>query len=94
MATRVKSQIRFDDTILENPELEGLLEERQALKQSAKDYRGADKKAKDKIQTIETPLPYRVGRFIISRRDIPAKSVSFDTEAGTRVNIKAVDEEE
>lgn len=93
MTTKVKAQINMDDKILDNPELEKLLEARQVLKASAKEYRATDKEAKDKIATIQTPLPYRVGRFIISKQMIQAKSVAFDVDAGTRVNIKAVDEE-
>lgn len=93
MTTKVKAQIGMDDTILENPELDKLLEERQVLKKSASEFRKADKAAKDKIQTIQTPMPYRVGRFIISKKPVAAKDVKFQTADGTRVDIKAVDED-
>lgn len=93
MASRVKAQIHMDDKIIKDDGLEKLLEKRQELKGSVSEYRQADKKAKEKIQTITTPLPYRVGRFIISKQPVAAKSVAFETEEGTRVNIKAIDED-
>ena len=83
----------MDETILENPELLELLEERQALKESVASYRKADKAAKDAIRLIETPTPYRVGRFVISRQPVPAKSVSFETTEGERFTIKIAGEE-
>lgn len=91
--TRTRPQISMDDTILENPELEDLLEKRQALKESVASFRKADKAAKDAIRSIDTPTPYRVGRFIISKKDVPAKSVAFETADGLRITIKADDEE-
>jgi len=89
--TKARPQIHMDDTIVENPELEKLLEERQALKESVASYRKADKAAKDKIRSLETPTPYRVGRFIISKQAVPAKSVAFETTEGSRFTIKTID---
>jgi len=83
----------MDDTIVENAELEKLLEDRQELKESVASYRKADKAAKDKIGSIETPTPYRVGRFIISKQDVAAKSVSFETTESYRFTIKFIGEE-
>jgi len=92
MATKVRAQISMDDKVVDNPELEQLLEQRQELKQSVSDFRKADKKAKAKIQAVQTPLPYRVGRFIIGKQVIPAKSVAFETGEADRITIKTVDE--
>ena len=94
MVAKVKSQISMDDNIVKDDELEKILEERQELKQSASDYKKADKKAKDRIRSIETPTPYRVGRFIISSSIVPAKTVAFDTAEGIRFSIKTADEQE
>lgn len=90
--TRARPQIHMDETILENAGLEKLLEERQTLKASVASYRKADKEAKDAIRLIETPTPYRVGRFVISKKDMPAKQVSFETADGLRITIKADEE--
>lgn len=92
MATKVKAQISMDDRILKDEELENLLEERQELKQSVSDYRKADKKAKAKIATIQTEMPYRVGRFIIGKTVVPEKDVAFTTGESIRINIKTADE--
>ena len=91
--TRAKTQIHMDETILENAELEKLLEERQTLKESVSEYRKADKEAKDAIRLIETPTPYRVGRFVISKKDVPGKPVAFETQDSLRITIKTVGEE-
>lgn len=91
--TRARPQIHMDDNIVENPELEKLLEERQELKESVSEYKKADKAAKDKIRSIEEPTPYRVGRFIISKQAVPAKSIAFETTEGSRVTIKTISED-
>ena len=91
--TRARPQIHMDDNIVENPELEKLLEERQELKESVSAYKKADKVAKDKIRSIDTPTPYRVGRFIISKQAVPAKAVAFETAEGSRFTIKTISEE-
>lgn len=93
MATKTKAQIHMDDKILDNPELLRLLEDRQELKRGVSEYRAMDKKAKAMIATIQTPTPYRVGRFIISIQSVSAKSVSFDTAAGSHFTIKTIDED-
>jgi len=81
------------DNIVEDAELEELLESRQVLKQTVSDYSKADKKAKEKIATIQTAMPYRVGRFLITKQAIAAKQVAFETGEGSRISIKAVDED-
>ena len=79
MVTKVKAWIHLEDKVMDNPELEKVLEERQELKQSVSDYRKADKKAKAEIQKVQTPLPFRIGRFIIGKQVMPPKSVAFET---------------
>ena len=83
-----QAQVGFDDTIIQDPELEQLLEKREAMKQEAAGYRKVDKEAKAKIAAIDTPMPYRVGRFLIAKQKVPAKTVSFETDEGTRISIK------
>jgi len=93
MATKEKAQISMDDTIVDDPDLEKLLEERQELKVHVSEYRKTDKAAKDKIRSIETPSPYRVGRFVITKLTTESKQVSFESLGGIRFNIKAIGEE-
>lgn len=89
---RKQAQIGLEDKIINNPELEALLEERQELKPGVSEYRAADKKAKEAVLAIDTPTPFRVGRFIITKQAVPAKSVAFDVNESSRVTIKTVDE--
>ena len=93
MATKARAQIHMDDHIIDNPELEKLLEERQELKFSVSEFHKADKSAKEKIRAIETAPPFRVGRFLITRQTTPPKAVAFETEESTRFNIKIAGEE-
>jgi len=88
MGPKPKAQIGMDDNIVQNPDLEALLDKREGLKEYTAEYRKVDKDAKAKIATITTPMPYRVGRFLIATQSVPAKSVSFETDPGTRVTIK------
>lgn len=92
MVTKTRPQIHMDDSIVENPELEKLLEDRQELKESVSAYRKADKAAKEKIRSIETPTPYRVGRFVIDKKTTPARDVSFEVVEGLRFSIKIAGE--
>jgi len=91
MATKMKAQIHMEDNIVKDDALEALLEDRQEKKQSASDYRKADKKAKDKIGTIQTAKPFRCGRFIIAESKTEAGHVEFDKSGGTRLTIKTID---
>jgi len=93
MTTKTRAQIHMDEAIVKNPELEKMLEDRQELKESVALYRKVDKDVKAKIGSIGTPTPYRVGRFVISKRDYSAKSVSFETQASFSFVIKLAGEE-
>lgn len=91
--TRPKPQIHMDDKIVQDPELEHMLEERQELKQAVSEYRKVDKDVKSRLRSIGTPTPYRVGRFVISKRDVSAKTVSFETQASFSFTIKLAGED-
>ena len=54
MATKKQAQIHMDDQIVNDPELESLLEERQELKVNVSEYIKVNKKAQEKICKIET----------------------------------------
>lgn len=90
MTTKTRSQVHMDDNIVNDAELEKMLEDRQELKQTVGEYRKVDKSVKARIKSITTPTPYRVGRFIISKRDVSAKSVSFETQASFSFTIKLI----
>lgn len=90
MATRLKSQIHFEETIHEDPELQQLLDERQDLKESVSQFRKKDKECKELISAIHKPMPIRVGPYIITSQNVVGRSVSFDIEGGTRIRIKHI----
>jgi len=92
MTSKVKSQISMEDTIIQNPEIEELLEKRQQLKAGVAAYRETDKEAKEKLATLTQKPPFRIGRFIISISEHPPRTVSFEAEASSSLLIKTVDE--
>ena len=87
-ALKERSQISMDDKWVKNPELEALLEKRQELKEGVSAYRKADKEAKEKLKTEQTPVPYRIGRFIINKTEHQFKEVSFSVDASESISIK------
>lgn len=93
MSTKTRAQIHMDETIVKNPELEKMLEDRQELKETVAEYRKVDKEVKNIIKSIATPTPYRVGRFVISKHEISAKSVAFETQVSFSFVIKLAGEE-
>ncbi len=92
MAVKSKAQISMDDRRVDDSELEQLLEDRQAAKEKVSAYHDADKKAKAKITTLKETMPYRCGRFIISERTMPPRSVEFETKGSNSVSIKLAEE--
>jgi len=93
MVTKVKEQIHMEEHFVGNPELEQLLEEREDLKASVSEYRKTDKEVKEKIASTSEVTPYRIGRFVIDKKPIAAKSVSFETAPSERYSIKIAGED-
>jgi len=90
VVTKVREQIHMEETIIEDSELERILDDRQELKLSVSDFRKKDKEAKAKIQQIDKPMPIRIGRYIITRQTVAARSVAFETDSGSRITIKHI----
>ncbi len=93
MTSKKKEQMKQNETIVEDAALEALLEERQELKTAVSQYRQKDKDVKAKIKLIESPTPYRVGRFVIDKQTTKARHVKFDADEGIRFTIKRDGEE-
>jgi hypothetical protein len=77
--------------MVDDKELLKLLDSREELKASVSDYRKADKKAKDRIKSMEQPMPFRIGRYIISSKEIAGREVSFEIAESRRINISLAD---
>jgi hypothetical protein len=94
MTVEARPQLRMEEEIHEDKELEALLEKREELKKGIAEYRKADKDAKTKIRSMEIPPRYRVGRFVIERKNTPSKSVAFEVAESIRINIKLFNAED
>ena len=93
MTTKERAQIHMDDRIIDNPELEKILDDRQELKYALSEFRKKDKEAKSRIKAIEETPPFRIGRFLITSSTTPPRSVAFDTDGAVRIKIKIAGEE-
>jgi hypothetical protein len=100
MALRSVDQIGMDETVIEDPELEELLETREKRKASASavsaEYRAAHNAALVEIEKRDELVegnPIRIGRFRLTRSKTAARAVSFETEPKDRVSIALLDDE-
>jgi hypothetical protein len=93
-------QLGFDEQVIEDPAIEDALEERQEAKETLagarKEYETAHEQALGKLAQLELPEggAARVGRFRITRKVTPARSVSFETAEKSRLSIGLADEED
>lgn len=98
MALQSVPQLGFDEQVIEDAEIEAALEDREKKKSSLdavrKIFDGANEHAMAKIAELELPEggAARVGRFRVTRQEIPAGHREFDTKASSRVRISVADE--
>lgn len=93
MAPKPEPQIALDERVIEDVELEKALEDREIAKGAAgearKKYTTLDDLAKAKIAelSLEDGDAVRVGRFRVSQTAVEARTVSFETEPTSRLQI-------
>lgn len=100
MAAQLRSvpQLAMDERVVDDKALEAALEKRLRASDDLAEVRGvfkdADTAAKAEIAKLDlsAEAPVRVGRFRITKSEYPARSVTFDTEASSRVRIAVVEE--
>ena len=99
MAMRNQAQFAFDEEVVDDVIIEVAFEEREKRKASLSAVRSEFKEAHDKATAaiaaikLEVGSAARVGRFRITRTTLKARSVSFETEEKTRIQIGLVDED-
>lgn len=86
-------QTQIGERVVEDERLEKQLDARQSAKERAgaagKAYREADTVVRATLDELGVgEQPVRVGRFVISKSDVAARSVSFDTDPTSRLNIR------
>lgn len=98
MAFRRQPQLSMDETRIDDPKIAAALEARQdkrdELAALRKEYEEVDEKAKAEVAKLELPegAAVRVGRFRIERKHVPARTVSFEAKATSRVLIALADD--
>ncbi len=99
MAVSEQPQTSIYEKTIEDQALEDTLENRDTLRQAASEARAFFKEADDKAKAAIAGLdlgndaPVRVGRFVLTRKMRPARSVSFETEAKITTKISTIDED-
>ena len=86
-------QIAMDERIVEDATLSDLLEKRLRLgddkREIGKSYKAADSEAKEAIAKLDLADgdAVRVGRFRIAKVSVPPRSVAFETDGTSRLQI-------
>lgn len=96
---RAVPQTSIYETTIENPELEQALAARESMKDKASEARHnlkvADERAKAMIEEkleLGDDVAVRIGGFVVARRAVKGRDVSFQTAPSTRIWIKALKE--
>lgn len=98
-AMRSDDQLGLDEELVENPDVEAALVERQArkdaLKAVRKDFNKAHEKAVAALASIELPEDgaVRVGRFRITKRQVEGGHREFDTQDREQLSISFLGDE-
>jgi hypothetical protein len=92
MAVAAQPQSSIYETTIDNAELEAALEGREKAKTKLSGARSAFKEADAVAQALipgdlGDDAPVRCGRFVITRKAFPARSVAFDVAASHRTYI-------
>jgi len=91
-------QVSIYETVLDKPELEEKLESREKMKDAVStaqhNFKIHDEQARAELEKLDLgdDAPVRVGRFLIVRKPVKGRSVSFETEPTVRLKIKILDE--
>lgn len=88
----VTGEKELNDAALERQLLERDRHHRQ-LAEYRKTFRDIDETVKGRIRELRIRGSVRCGGFIITVKEVPGRSVEFDTKASKQIYIKAVKEE-
>jgi hypothetical protein len=98
LAAVAQPQASLYEVTIEHAEVETALEAREKVKARLRDarkaFKEADDKAKGLVETLELgdDAAVRVGRFVLTRRVVAGRSVSFETGESARLYIKLLEE--
>lgn len=96
MTTTADPQTSIYETVIEDESLEQAIEAWFAKKKRAntarKDADTAKEIVSEKVDALDLGIdaPVRVGRFVVSIRDVEPRSVSYETEQKKRLVVKPI----
>lgn len=99
MSAAPQAQTTIYETTIDDPDLEKLLEQRQTLKdaksEAVRRLKETDDVAKLKLRELDLGegAPVRIGRFVVSESKVAARSVSFETDPTSRLQIRLLPED-
>ena len=85
MAIRRRAQMKLAEKVIEDPELERLLEDRELLAEAHAHYRDKTKAAQSRVKDLGSEGTFRCGRFVVSVSAKEGRHVEF--EQGSRIQI-------
>jgi hypothetical protein len=95
--TKTDDQFAFDEKVIEDPDLEEALEDREKVKAQRSALNAKFKEqhdhALDLIDELDIPeeTVVRCGRFRLTKSKVAARSVEFTTSPTERLNISTVE---
>lgn len=92
MAVKAERQLRMDEQVITDEDLESLLEKRETQKakksKEAGAFRELDDQAKARIKQLELSNGVgRIGRFRLTLHPRAGRSIAFETSPGMRIAI-------
>jgi hypothetical protein len=94
MSTTMDPQTRMDETVIDHSTLEAALDEREKRLNSKRELTKQYKEANDKVRALlgefnlQDGEVARCGRWRISKKAIPARSVAFEAAPSSRIQIQ------
>lgn len=99
MAVTNDPQHSIYETTIENDTLATALDERAELRQTkleaTKAFNDADKSVKQQIDALDLGVgaPVRIGNYVVSVKETKGRSVAFETEPSTKIQISLLDQD-
>lgn len=97
MTTEVGGQLGLDEQVVDDPSIEQLFETRERARERATEARVEAKAAHDAAMAAlleQADIPeggaLRVGRFRVTRTDVPPRVVAFETEPTSRLLVQVM----
>ncbi len=91
---RTRRQMAFEEKVIQDPELEQILEDREKVIKPHVVYVEKTKLARTKVKDLGVEGPFRVGRFMVNVKPKESKHVEFDQQATLDIGFSLAEDKE